>query len=179
MLFFAERTVSHMTKQPTQGDLAPYLFHQGTNYHTHDYLGVHILPGGETVFRLWAPGADHVCLVGDFCDWNQGIPMVRTNDGGIWEVTLRAGHVKVGQPYTYRIHRAFPTTPHMRGVTVAGSPTVPAPCRVTAITSSPLTFTSCIRSPGSCMRTAATSPGSSLARSLPPTSSGWGTPILS
>ena len=45
-------------KIPANNDLAAYLFHQGTNYHTYEYLGVHrIEEGGGFVFRVWAPNA--------------------------------------------------------------------------------------------------------------------------
>lgn len=65
-------------------DMAPYLFHQGTNFHAQDYLGAHRTENGF-VFRVWAPNAAAVFVVGDFCSWDEGIPMRRVTDGGIWE----------------------------------------------------------------------------------------------
>jgi 1,4-alpha-glucan branching enzyme len=62
-------------------DMAPFLFHQGTNYHSADYLGAHPCPHG-TVFRVWAPNAQAVSIVGDFCDWNEGISMTRLTPAG-------------------------------------------------------------------------------------------------
>jgi 1,4-alpha-glucan branching enzyme len=66
--------------------MAPYLFHQGTNFHAADYLGAHPTPDGF-VFRVWAPNAAAAFVVGDFADWENGIPMTRITSGGIWEAT--------------------------------------------------------------------------------------------
>ena len=52
-----------------KNDMAPYLFHQGTNYYAYDYLGVHKTDEGF-VFRVWAPNADAIMLTGDFNDWS-------------------------------------------------------------------------------------------------------------
>ncbi|MBO5898458.1 MAG: 1,4-alpha-glucan branching enzyme, partial [Clostridia bacterium] len=80
--------------------MAPYLFHQGTNFHAADYLGAHPCDDGY-VFRVWAPNAAHVSVVGDFCDWGEGIPMTRVTEGGIWEVTVR--EARASQIYKFRI----------------------------------------------------------------------------
>ncbi len=85
-----------------QDTFAPYLFHQGTNYYAYRYLGSHVGDDGSTVFRVWAPHADAVSLVGDFCNWDVGIPMQRITEQGIWEVFVTAA-LYAGQPYKYRI----------------------------------------------------------------------------
>lgn len=65
-----------------------YLFHQGTNYKAYEYLGLHKtndegLDG--MVFRVWAPDAKSVTVVGDFNNWNdQSNPMDKISDG-VWE----------------------------------------------------------------------------------------------
>ena len=64
-------------------NLPAYLFHQGTNYKTYEYLGAH-KENGHYVFRVWAPNADAVYLVGDFNFWTEDAPMYRVTDG-IWE----------------------------------------------------------------------------------------------
>ena len=88
-------------KRPTPlPNMAPYLFHQGTNFHTADYLGAHPCESGF-VFRVWAPNAAHVSVVGEFCDWSEGIPMARITEGGIWEATV--SEARVGQIYKFRI----------------------------------------------------------------------------
>ena len=75
-----------MSKKIT-GDLAPFYFHQGTNYLSFDYMGVHREKNGF-VFRVWAPNADKVFLTGDFCAWDESFPMERITDGGIWETHI-------------------------------------------------------------------------------------------
>ncbi len=85
------------------GDLAPYLFHQGTNYRAYEYLGAHRV--GDTIFfRVWAPNADAVWVCGDFNDWKpHSLPMTRMTDRGIWELSLPRESVAEGQNYKYRI----------------------------------------------------------------------------
>ncbi len=80
---------------------AEYLFHEGTNYRAYEYLGVHPNGDGGFVFRVWAPNAEAVSVVGSFCGWNDGIAMKKSSDGGIWECkTDRAG---LGDIYKYKI----------------------------------------------------------------------------
>ncbi len=81
-------------------DMAPYLFHQGTNYHTEDYLGAHATAGG-TVFRVWAPNAAEVSLVSDATGWEQGLPLSRVTDAGVWECFCP--NTQDGMPYKFRI----------------------------------------------------------------------------
>ena len=63
-------------------------FYGGTNSEAYRYLGAHSARcGGEAGwrFRVWAPNAAHVSVVGDFCDWNGfAHPMQRDGDG-FWE----------------------------------------------------------------------------------------------
>ncbi len=83
-------------------DFEKFLFKQGTNYQTYKYLGAH--PNGdEYVFRVWAPSADKVFLVGDFCDWENGIPM--ENIEGIWRVFVDKSSVSEGMKYKFLIIR--------------------------------------------------------------------------
>ena len=92
-----------------QSNLAAYLFHQGTNYHTEDYLGVHAC-GSEIFFRVWAPNADAVWVCGDFNGWDPySIPMTRITERGIWEVSLPSDRVSDGQNYKYRIQNGYKT----------------------------------------------------------------------
>ncbi len=79
---------------------ASYLFHQGTNYTAYDFLGVHKVGEGKYVFRVWAPNADAVYVVGSFNGWDMSCPMSRITDGGIWEVETRASD---GDMYKFRI----------------------------------------------------------------------------
>ncbi len=87
---------------PTQAasNMAPYLFHQGTNYHSSDYLGAHPTAEGY-VFRVWAPNAAQVFVVGDFCGWDTGIALQRITSGGVWEGF--APNAADGMLYKFRI----------------------------------------------------------------------------
>ena len=96
-----EKRVSK-TKETPQ-DMAAYLFHQGTNFHAYEYLGMHI-EGESIVFRVWAPNADCVSVCGDFNFWNRDAdPMTRVTEGGVWELKIPASRIEMGQYYKYCI----------------------------------------------------------------------------
>ena len=63
-------------------------FYSGTNSEAYRYLGAHrTRRAGKDgyVFRVWAPNAAYVSVVGDFCAWNgYDHPMTRNADG-FWE----------------------------------------------------------------------------------------------
>lgn len=90
-----------MDKTTEKNDLAPYLFHQGTNFHSYEYFGVHKNDNGY-VFRVWAPNAESVYLVGDFNGWDESAPMHLT-DGEIWETELLYDVFGEGSKYKYKI----------------------------------------------------------------------------
>ncbi|MBQ8208385.1 MAG: 1,4-alpha-glucan branching protein GlgB, partial [Clostridia bacterium] len=71
-------------KTKTNGELAPFFFHQGTNYRAYDYLGAHKIKNGF-VFRVWAPRAEKIFITGDFCGWDESVPMKRITENGLWE----------------------------------------------------------------------------------------------
>lgn len=79
-------------------------FHAGRSTHAFAYLGVH--PQEEKgqsgfVFRVWAPHAKEVSVVGDFNHWNpQDLPMHRISKG-IWEAW--SPNPAPGQAYKYLI----------------------------------------------------------------------------
>ena len=57
---------------PKSSDLPLYLFHQGNNQEAYSYFGAHLCeqdgqPGA--MFRVWAPHARAVTVVGDFNNW--------------------------------------------------------------------------------------------------------------
>ncbi len=86
-----------------QQNAAAYFLHQGTNYKAYEYLGAHRVPYEGYVFRVWAPEAAAVSLVGDFCGWDTGTDMHRVTEGGVWEVRLPEHRVSQGDKYKYRI----------------------------------------------------------------------------
>ncbi len=87
----------------TPKDLAPYFFHQGTNYYAYRYLGFHPCGRDAFSFRVWAPNAQSVALTGDFTGWNDGWPMQRVTEGGVWEILVEADKIPLGSNYKYRI----------------------------------------------------------------------------
>lgn len=82
--------------------MAPYLFHEGTNYRAYEYLGAHRTEDGY-VFRVWAPNADSVSVSGDFNDWSDSDGMTRVTAGGVWEAKIPSDRARAGQKYKYRI----------------------------------------------------------------------------
>lgn len=81
--------------------LAEYLFHEGRNFHSYDFLGN--FPGdNECTFRVWAPNAKEVYVTGNFCDWRPtDYRMERINQNGIYEITIP--NVKQFDSYKYVI----------------------------------------------------------------------------
>ncbi len=68
-------------------DFPLYVFHQGKNYKAQDFLGAHRVNENTFVFRVWAPNAKSIFLLGDFNGWNEeSHPFTRLNDAGVWEV---------------------------------------------------------------------------------------------
>ena len=84
-------------------DQAPYFFHQGSSERAYDYLGLH-RSDGFAVFRVWAPNADAVSVVGDFNGWDpSAAPMTRVTERGVWEIRIPSEKVLQGQCYKYFI----------------------------------------------------------------------------
>ena len=101
-----------------QDALAPYLFHQGTNYRTQDYLGVHPTQEGF-VFRVWAPNAERVFAVGDFNDWQETHPMTRVSEKGVFECFASGESFGEGSLYKFKLYHkngvSFKADPYARG----------------------------------------------------------------
>lgn len=93
-------------------DMAAYLFHQGTNFTAYNYLGCFENKDGDAyiyTFRTWAPSADSVSVVGDFCGWDCPIQMNRMTDRGIFACTFVSDHSLQGACYKYSITRGSRT----------------------------------------------------------------------
>ena len=70
-------------------NMAEYLFHEGTNYHSHKFLGS-FLEGDSCTFRVWAPNAKKVFVTGEFCSWYpHTYEMKKINDRGIYEIQIQ------------------------------------------------------------------------------------------
>ena len=63
-----------------------YLFHHGANYRSYEFLGAHAAEGGY-LFRVWAPRADAISVVGSFNDWKLDAHPMKplADDREIWE----------------------------------------------------------------------------------------------
>ena len=81
-----------------------YLFHQGTYYHAYNLLGCHPINDGAW-FRVWAPNAKAISVVGDFNGWDENAhQMTKVEDSSIWEVFVIG--TKQFDNYKYRITTA-------------------------------------------------------------------------
>lgn len=74
-------------------------FAKGEEYHLQDLMGCHRTDDGF-VFRVWAPHAKQVWVVGDFNDWQKTHPMVK-DDYGIWSITIN--RAQTGQLYKFLV----------------------------------------------------------------------------
>ena len=88
-------------------DMAPVLFRGGVNFYAYDYLGAHMTErDGEYTytFRLWAPNAKSVCLVGDFNSWSESEnPMEKDEENGIWHCEIKRPYRLDGNKYKYAV----------------------------------------------------------------------------
>ncbi|GAB3044636.1 1,4-alpha-glucan branching protein GlgB [Virgibacillus ainsalahensis] len=82
-----------------------FLFHQGTNYRSQQFLGCHPLEWEEEQgfrFAVWAPHAKNVRVVGDFNEWKgENYELHKVNDEGLW-VGFFTG-ISAGLPYKYEL----------------------------------------------------------------------------
>ena len=88
------------------GQMEQYLFHRGEYRQAYEYFGAHPIRN-STVFRIWAPSAKSVAVVGDFNDWiarEEDYCHKITNEG-IWEVEIKK--IKKGNLYKYQIETSW------------------------------------------------------------------------
>ncbi len=69
-----------------------YLFNKGENARSYEYMGAHFQPDGKVVFRVWAPHALSVSVVGDFNNWVSGVHPMQELTGGVWECEIENLH---------------------------------------------------------------------------------------
>ncbi len=72
-------------------DFPLYLFYQGKNYEAYRFFGVHASKKGRSkvfTFRVWAPNAVSVSVVGDFNNWDRNSDPMQLIADGIWEVSV-------------------------------------------------------------------------------------------
>ncbi|MCB9519751.1 MAG: 1,4-alpha-glucan branching protein GlgB [Myxococcales bacterium] len=87
------------------GDADLWLFSEGNHTGLGALLGAHGDPSGGFMFRVWAPSARGVDVVGDFNGWRGGVDaMTPIGSSGIWE--RRVAAAERWQRYKYRIRTA-------------------------------------------------------------------------
>ena len=79
-----------------------YLFHKGENYRAYEFFGVHRIKEDTFVFRVWAPHAQSVSLVGDFNSWNYEANYMLPVAPGIWECIKSGVHIYDCYKYAIR-----------------------------------------------------------------------------
>jgi 1,4-alpha-glucan branching enzyme len=86
-------------------DLDQWTFNEGTHVRAYEVLGAH--PTGASpdapgvTFRVWAPNARSVAVVGSFDDWDSTANDMVGSDSGIWQ--CHVDHARVGDRYKFRI----------------------------------------------------------------------------
>ena len=91
------------SNKQNSNDVPLYLFHQGKNAKAYEFLGSHKLADEDkVVFRVWAPHAAAVSVVGDFNGWDTDAnPMKKLEDNSVWECTVQG--IKQFDNYKYCI----------------------------------------------------------------------------
>ena len=82
-------------------------FGRGESIHAYNYLGCHRQCRNGVqgyVFRVWAPKAQRVSVVGDFNFWNPDDLVMQPLIGGVWEGFSR--YAKEGEAYKYYVRQA-------------------------------------------------------------------------
>lgn len=90
-------------KKAKENEIPLYFFHEGSNSRAYEYFGAHKKNKTTTVFRVWAPHAKAVSVVGDFNEWDkEKNPMLLLpKSDGVWEVEIK--NLKQFDMYKYCI----------------------------------------------------------------------------
>ena len=75
-------------------------FHAAVKSDAYCYLGSFLQDGGA-LFRVWAPNAVSVSVVGDFNEWNTETHFMSRTNGGIWELFIEG--LKEYDNYKYAV----------------------------------------------------------------------------
>ena len=92
-------------KIPENCEVPLYLFGKGSNFEAYKFFGSHLGKNGSAGgcwFRVWAPNAKSVALVGDFNNWNETSDvMFPIGDSGCWEIFIEG--IKELEIYKYAV----------------------------------------------------------------------------
>lgn len=94
-------------RKPRPEDLPVYLFHRGENFKAYEFFGCH--PHKEDgldgyLFRVWAPHAQSIRVVGDFNSWDYTeAPEMKKVSEGVWSCFIPG--VAIYDAYKYYIEK--------------------------------------------------------------------------
>ncbi len=92
------------SRKTNENDFPLYLFHQGKNFEAHHFFGAHAFRRGRGQFyrfRVWAPKAKSVSVIGSFNQWDRTCnPMKKISDT-VWEAEIP--RLKQFDSYKYSI----------------------------------------------------------------------------
>jgi 1,4-alpha-glucan branching enzyme len=76
-----------------------WLFNAGVHEDLAEVLGSHPDADG-TVFRVWAPNAERVAVIGDFNGWDPSLHPMFPSESGVWETRVAGA----GRGHAYKYH---------------------------------------------------------------------------
>lgn len=79
-----------------------YGFYTGTEFEAHKYLGAHLENDG-VVFRVFAPAAKRITIMGDFNEWSE-TELHKVYNGQFWECKIE--NAKPGMIYKYKVYKS-------------------------------------------------------------------------
>ena len=90
--FFLAHLLGEKRMAVTKTEFPLHLFHHGENFKTYELMGARPAICGKKrgfVFRVWAPRATQVSVIGEFNDWNENSHiMKRMIDGETFELFI-------------------------------------------------------------------------------------------
>ena len=76
-------------------------FHNVTDCFAYEFFGCHRISEGVYIFRVWAPHAQSISLIGSFNEWKEGVDeMAKLSDNESFEITVKA---EIGDTYQFCI----------------------------------------------------------------------------
>ncbi|MGH9471054.1 MAG: 1,4-alpha-glucan branching protein GlgB [Terriglobia bacterium] len=86
-----------------------HYFNEGTHVRLYEKMGAHLHTAGDvegTLFSVWAPNAERVCVMGDFNFWDKGnAPLQERGQSGVWEGFVSG--VRGGSRYKFQVYSRY------------------------------------------------------------------------
>lgn len=91
-------------------DLDKYYFHEGKHIYAYNFMGAHKAQENSQDgirFTTWAPNANSICVIGDFCHWEERNEnqMQQISSAGLWSVFIP--NVSNGQKYKFVVKNKY------------------------------------------------------------------------